>query len=138
MKSKMMRASKRSGSWRSGPRTSNAAESAFAATEGSKGSIVLKRGWPDFAIVRGEVFEVCEVKPGIFRDGDSRERLKYEQTWLMFLLKVAGIPCFVSDGRRKVPFDAKEHGCVEWLVDNKLVDSHEAVALRLRRMFPAL
>lgn len=124
----------RHGTYQKGPRTTNRSELNFLsliAADANKA--VLKRGWPDFLVVTDVGIYACEVKPGIFRAGDERERLKYEQTWVMSILKDCGIPCYVSDGRGVQPFDAKEHGSLDWLVDNGMAYSHEAVALRLRR-----
>ena len=82
----------------------NVAEQAFVEFAARNGWEVTKRGWPDFLCFgpRGETIAV-EVKPRM-TGGTQPRPLKREQRTAMDVLSRAGIPCFVSDGERLVPY----------------------------------
>ena len=93
-------------------RTSNSCEYAFAWRLMPKsGLTALKRGWPDFLILdAGRVVGVCEIKPGIFRPPEKRERLTYEQSLVMLWMQGIGVDCRVSDGTEIATYVHAEHG----------------------------
>ena len=68
----------------------NASESGFVAIAESKGYTVLRRGWPDFALMKEDGLLFCvEVKSGILS-------LSKEQENMIEFLALGGIPCYVS------------------------------------------
>lgn len=69
-------------------RPSNLAEGEFWDAATAAGWRPMKRGWPDFFMVRGDEIALVEVKP------HKGRRLKREQREIMERLAAFGVPCY--------------------------------------------
>lgn len=89
------------------PRPSKA-ENAFQANMEGLGYRILKNGWPDYLVQRGDgTFFAVEVKART-KNGDLH-LLTEEQALILDVLRGLGLQCFVSDGEILEPYSRVKH-----------------------------
>lgn len=113
----------------------NESESVFEVIAKSKGYTILRRGWPDFALMRGDGSLFCvEVKRG-------SASLSREQEDMIDFLALAGIPCYVSRNgefpdltKPKVSIDSVNTRYAQSIIERKYHHRLELLEEKLRQI----
>lgn len=113
----------------------NESESVFEVIAKSKGYTVLRRGWPDFALMHADGSLFCvEVK-------SYMDSLSLVQVHMIDFLALAGIPCYVSKNGEfpdlinpVVSIDVKRTRPIQAIIEAKYHYRLEHVEEKLRQI----